>query len=357
MAVAYDLDLTTLLQNVVDAAREMVGARYSAIGVLDPTGTHLADFITSGLDDEQIARIGELPKGHGILGLFISDPAAIRLPDLAEHPASYGFPLDHPRMTSFLGVPLYTRGEVFGNLYLTDKRGGDAFSDIDEELAQGLAAAVSPAIENVRLHERTAELGVLADRERIARDLHDTVLQELFATGLAMQRTARRAEDPNVADLLNQHIDDLDHTIREIRTVIFGFNVTRSPASSLQREIVDLVEGSVRALGFVPTVLFDGPVDSAVPGDVASELLPVLREALSNIARHAAAAHVDVRVITDNNLSLEVADDGRGFIVESGAGNGLRNMRYRATVLGGHADIGPGPNGGTTLRWVVPLAR
>lgn len=355
MSISYDRDLESLLQHVVESAREMVGARYAAIGVLDPTRTYLAEFITSGLDDDEIASIGELPKGHGLLGLLISEPKAIRLPHIGEHPASYGFPLNHPPMTTFLGVPLYVRGEVFGNLYLTEKQDDDAFSDIDEELALGLAVAVSLAIENTRLHERAAELDVLADRERIARDLHDTVLQDLFATGLAMQGTIGRVVDPAIAERLDQHIEAIDTTIRQIRTAIFGFGTARPPGSSLKREIVDLVAGSARALGFPPHLFFDGPIDSTVPDSIASEVLPVLREALSNVARHAAATHVGVRLVVDNNLTLEVTDDGRGFVAETGGGNGLRNMQHRAQDLGGHANIGPGTHGGTTLNWVVPV--
>ncbi len=358
MASSYDLELTTLLQRVVEAARDMVGAQYAAIGVLDPTRTYLAEFITAGMDDEQIARIGELPKGHGILGLLITDPTAIRLPDIGEHPSSFGFPPGHPAMTTFLGVPLFVRGEVFGNLYLTEKEGGDAFSDVDQELTQALGAAVSLAIENARLHERAAELDVLADRERIARDLHDTVLQQLFATGLAMQGTAARLDDPEIAAVrLEQHIDAIDVTIQQIRSVIFGIGATREEGRSLQLEILDLVTESSRALGFSPTVSFEGAIDSTVPASVTGQFVPVLREALSNVAKHAAANAVRVRVVADTNLTLEVTDDGRGFVSASGAGNGIRNMEYRARELGGHADVGPGPDGGITLLWVVPLQR
>ena len=221
MSVGHDLDLATVLERIVEAARELVGAHYAALGVLDPGHTYLSQFITSGLDTDARARIGELPKGHGILGLLIFEPTPIRLPDLREHPDSFGFPPGHPRMRSFLGVPIFVRGEAFGNLYLTDKEDEDAFSDIDEELALSLAAAAALAIDNARRQERTGELSLLADRERIGRDLHDTVVQRLFATGLAMQGTARLAERPEVVERLQQHIDDIDDTIRQIRELPF----------------------------------------------------------------------------------------------------------------------------------------
>ena len=137
-----------------------------------------------------------MPQGHGILGLLIVDPKPLRLPDLNEHPDRFGFPEHHPPMTSFLGVPIAVRGRVFGNLYLCDKVGSEVFTDVDEELAVGLASAAGIAIENARLHARVAEFATLEDRERIARDLHDTVIQRLFAVGLGLQATMRMVSDP-----------------------------------------------------------------------------------------------------------------------------------------------------------------
>jgi signal transduction histidine kinase len=288
--------------------------------------------------------------------VLIADPRPIRLPDLNEHPDSFGFPINHPPMKSFLGVPLYVQGEVFGNLYLTDKENEDGFSDIDEELALSLAAAAALAIDNARLHERHAALSLLEDRERIGRDLHDTVLQQLFGTGLAMHGTAQLAQGhPEIAERLQHHIDDLDAIIRDIRSAIFKIEVARSPGTSLRREILDLAAGAARVLGFEPAVHFDGPIDTAVGAEVASHLLPVLREALSNIARHAGATHVNLAVRADTILQLEVADDGIGAGVEPVGGNGLRNMTQRAQQLGGRANIGRTAKGGTRLEWIVPL--
>ena len=357
MSVASDLDLATVLQRIVEAARDLVGARYAALGVLDPSHTHLAEFITVGLDDDQRARIGELPKGHGILGLLIVDPRPIRLPDLGEHPESFGFPPHHPPMKSFLGVPLYVRGEVFGNLYLTDKEDEDGFSDIDEELVLGLATAAALAIENARLHYRSGEVSLLADRERIGQDLHDTVIQRLFATGLAMQGTVNLAQQPEVVHRLEQHIDDLDRTIREIRLAIFELEAARFSDPSLRRDVLALVARSARTLGFEPALDFAGPIDTLVPANVGGHLLAVLGEALSNVARHAEATHVDVTVRADSNLLLEVVDDGRGVGLEPDkGGSGLRNIMRRAEQLGGSAYVAPGMDRGTRLQWVVPLS-
>src|SRR5215218_10163943 len=188
-----------MLDRIVSAAVGLVDARYGALGVLDETGTRLSQFITVGLDDETCRAIGTLPEGHGILGLLIVDPKPIRLPDLHEHPDSYGFPPRHPPMKSFLGVPIRVRNQVFGNLYLTDKTTAEVFTDIDEELVVGLAAAAGVAIENARLHERVQRYALVEDRERIARDLHDTVVQRLFATGLSLQGTVRLVRSDSAA--------------------------------------------------------------------------------------------------------------------------------------------------------------
>jgi signal transduction histidine kinase len=356
MSVSSDLDLVTVLERIVEAARDLVGARYAALGVLDPTRTFLAEFITVGLDDEQRGMIGALPKGHGILGLLIVDPRPIRIPDLREHPDSFGFPPGHPPMRSFLGVPLFVRGEVFGKLYLTDKDAEDGFSDIDEELALGLAAAASLVIDNARLHMRAAELSMLADRERIGRDLHDTAIQRLFATGLAMHGTALIADRPEVVERLQQHIDDIDDTIRQIRSAIFEMNIARSSGSSVRRDILDVIAESARVLGFDPVMHFDGPIDTVVPATLTAHLLPVLREALANVARHANATQVVVTVRVESDLTLEVVDNGTGDVDGTrGGGNGLRNITRRALDLGGHADISPRSGGGTRVHWVVPL--
>src|SRR5687768_2746109 len=189
LAIGADLDLAGMLRRIIDSAVDLVDAQYGALGVLDESRTRLSQFITAGIDDDARRAIGNLPEGHGILGLLIVDAKPLRLPDLTEHPDSYGFPPNHPPMRSFLGVPIRVRDEVFGNLYLTDKSTAEVFTDVDEELVIGLAAAAGVAIENARLLTRVNDLALSEDRERIARDLHDTVIQRLFATGMLLQST------------------------------------------------------------------------------------------------------------------------------------------------------------------------
>jgi len=310
-----------------------------------------------GLTDDEVAAIGHLPEGHGILGLLIVDPKPLRLPDLTEHPDSFGFPAGHPPMTSFLGVPIFVRGEVYGNLYLTDKANGETFTDVDEELAVGLAGAAGVAIDNARLHARVRELDMLEDRERIARELHDTVIQRLFATGLSLQGAVRLAVRPEVRERLQQAVDDIDVTVRQVRSAIFELQSVDLSGRSLRRDLLGVGTEMASALGFEPTFRLEGPIDSLVPDDIAAHLLAVTREALANAARHAAASRVDAVVtVAGGRLTVVVTDDGVGPGTASG-GRGITNLTSRAVRLGGHATVAAGGRGGTEVRWEVPLDR
>jgi signal transduction histidine kinase len=350
------LDLPVLLRHLVEAGRELIGARYAALGVLDPQRTYLAEFLTAGIDDAGRAAIGELPKGHGLLGVLIHRPQPLRLPDLTEHPDRFGFPPNHPPMSSFLGVPLYVHGEVFGNLYFTEKLDSEVFTDIDEELAVALAGAAAISIENARLHTRTQELTLLTERERFGRDLHDTVIQRVFATGLAMHTTARMVTDPEVQSRIVGHIDELDQIVRELRTAIFQLEVRRASGGGVREQILSVVADSARSIGFDPVVHFDGPIDAVTTDDAGTNLVAVLREALSNVARHAHATNVDVSVsATTRAVVLEVRDNGVGLADGRRTGDGLGNIADRAQQLGGSSLIGPAPDRGTLLRWSVPL--
>jgi signal transduction histidine kinase len=356
MSIGSELDLAEALKRIVDVACELVDARYGALGVLDETGTRLSQFITVGIDEDGRRQIGDLPEGHGILGLLIVDPQPIRLPDLREHPDSFGFPPNHPPMRSFLGVPIRVRGTVFGNLYLCDKFGGDVFTDIDEELVTALAGAAGIAIDNARLHARVADLAMFEDRERIARELHDTVIQRLFATGLALQATVRLVERPEIVTRLESMVEDLDVTVRHIRSAIFELHTARLPGSSVRQAILELCAESSRAMGFEPIVDFDGPVDSLVDDDLATHVLAVLQEALSNVTRHAHASRASVSLVIDGSqLDVTVTDDGTGIDEGVSGGRGLDNIRARAVRLGGTVDVETNPTGGTILRWCVPV--
>jgi signal transduction histidine kinase len=326
ISLSADLELAAVLQRIIDAAMDLVDARYGALGVLDEEKSKLAEFVTAGLDDTTHKAIGDLPKGHGILGLLIADPKPLRLPDLREHPDSYGFPPN-------------VRGEVFGNLYLTDKKSAEVFTDVDEELTVALAGAAGVAIENARLHARLGELVLLEDRERIAKDLHDTVIQRLFATGLSLQGAARLAQRPDVAARIQDAVEDLDITVKHIRTVIFGLETAAAKGDSLRHRTMTLTREASGALGFLPEVTFEGAVDTVIPDDIGRELLATMREALSNVARHAGASHVQVQVKAGSEIVLQVIDDGRGLSDTQHRGLGLRNMASRAEALGGRFSL------------------
>jgi signal transduction histidine kinase len=360
MAIGSDLDLEVTLRRIIEAARTLVDAEYGALGVLNPERTGLSEFITVGINDEDRRKIGALPNGHGILGLLIADPRPLRLPDLNEHPDSYGFPPNHPPMTSFLGVPIMVRGEVFGNLYLTDKQSAEVFTDIDEELTVALAVAAGIAIENARLHVRVRELALLEDRERIAMDLHDTVIQQLFATGMSLQATARLAADREVQLRIQQSVDDLDVTIRQIRSSIFALGAgSRSPTSDVRARVLAVVGELRDALGFEPRLRFTGAIEALLTPSFAEELLVSLREMLSNVARHAHATEAAIDIEVDGHqVVVRVADNGVGPPADpaGGHGNGLPNLQKRARRLGGFFTMAPGDGGGTIVEWCAPLA-
>jgi GAF domain-containing protein len=523
LVIGSDLDLPSTLRRIVEAAVELVDARYGALGVLDEAGTGLAEFITVGVDEAMARSIGVLPKGLGILGSLITDARPLRLAQLGEDWRSVGFPPGHPSMTSFLGVPILVRGQVFGNLYLTDKTTAEVFTDVDEELAMSLASAAGVAIENARLYEQARErermlaaiqeiaavllegvdrraglqlvarharelldadlatvalpdaavgdmvlevadgpdadglvgrrfarggsvsgdvlrtgqpvvlldaagdprrhqplvrkgtmgpalfvplvkdgrpFGTLAvaraaaartfsdadlatvqrfaaqagmvlagdearearhrhalleDQERIGRDLHDTVIQRLFAVGLSLQGAVRLIDSQDGRSRVEDAVDELDLIVRHIRTVIFGVQASGQAAGGVRGRVLDVTREAARVLGFEPGVAFAGAIDTTVEDGVADDLLATLREALSNVARHAAAGRVDVGVSVDRDLILTVADDGVGPPTDhTGGGRGLRNMAVRAARRGGTCTFEGGEPGGSILCWRVP---
>ncbi len=350
------VDLQSLLQRITDLAAELVDARYAALGVLDTAGTELCEFITSGIDDSTRAEIGAPPKGRGILGVLITDARPIRLVDLHDHVDSFGFPPGHPPMRSFLGVPIRIRDQVYGNLYLTEKAGGRPFNEVDEERIVGLAAAVGVAIENARLQERIAGLLVFEERERIARDLHDRVIQRLFATGLSLQSTLSLIpEESEAVRRVESAMEVLDETIRQIRASIFSLEDPRSVNTGFLAQLYGLCRESVRSLGFEPVVEVTGEVNS-IRGELATDLLATLREALSNAARHSGARSVRVELRVDpEKIELQVIDDGVGLPPRlDHSGRGIRNMAARAERHGGSCSVLPGPPSGAVVHWSVP---
>lgn len=355
VAVGRGSDLAAVLRRIVETATGLVGARFGALGVLDESGTHLSEFLTTGVSHAEAALIGDRPTGKGILGTLIVDPHPIRMDDLTEHPESFGFPAGHPPMGSFLGVPVHAHGQVFGNLYLCEKVGGDGFTARDEALIVALATTAGVAIESARLQGRLGELRVLEDRERIARDLHDTVIQRMFASGLSLQGLAARESDPVVADRLRQVIDDLDETVRHIRTTIFELQRPRIPGRSTRQEIIDIVDELVEPTAINASVRFDGPVDLSVPDALADHLEAAVREAVTNAMRHSGCSRIAIDVSVTDLVTARITDDGCGIDEARPDGNGLHNLRSRAQELGGECTILRAPTGGTVVEWCAPL--
>jgi signal transduction histidine kinase len=522
LLVGSDLELATVLHRITEAAADLADARYAALGVLGEDGS-VAEFVAVGIDEHTRAALGAPPRGHGVLGLLVREPQALRLDDLGQHPASVGFPAGHPPMTTFLGVPVRVRDEVFGNLYLTEKRGGGPFDAQDEAVVSALAAAAGVAVENARLYDaararegwlqasaevsttllsgtdvedvlkllarrarelsgaggafvalpitdrhllvevidgepgvsvgaafdveqsacgrvlqsgevlsmagpdattllgggeaaavivvplgppeatrgvlglticagqtpvgaaslaelrqfathatvalqvaerrRDAErLTVLEDRDRIARDLHDLVIQQLFATGMQLESAVRLVERPEAAERLRRAVDDLDTTIREIRSTIYGLQSTSvEQPPSLRARLLHVIDAGAGQLAFAPAMRLSGLVDTAVPPAVAEHLLAVVRESLSNVARHAEATQVDVRLEVHSgddgaSLRLVVQDDGRGLPAEPPQRSGLANLADRAAQLGGNCVVRGRPSGGVEVIWEVPLS-
>ena len=352
LSIGSDLSLPAVLQRIIESACKLVDARYGALGVVDEHG-QLTDLTTSGIDESTHDAVGRLPEFTGILGVLLSDPKPVRLRDVGEHPLAQGFPPGHPEMSSFLGVPIRGK-EAVGSLYLADKQSGDQFTEEDERLAVTLAAASGVAIDNARLQSSLEHVAVLQDRERIARELHDKVIQRLFAAGMTLQTTLPIAARTEVASRITQAVEEIDETIRDIRRTIFALE-TRS-RRGVRVDIFAHVDAAREVLGFTPELRLEGPIDSAVPETTADHLLATLYEALSNVAQHAGASKVDVAVEAGDELLLEVADDGAGLPERIEPGQGLRNMERRALELGGRATVRPGKGAGTVVEWRVPLS-
>ena len=509
MVVGSDLELSAVLRRIVETAVDLVDCEYGALGVIGeqyaggeigPLGKYLVEFVTTGIDDEQRAVIGRLPHGDGILGVLVTSPEVLRLGDLKQHPDSVGFPPGHPPMRTFLGVPVRTRDAVFGNLYLTEKRHGQLFTEDDERVVLTLATAAGVAIENARLYGESrrseewqramaeinrellagsdtdvvlaliahwarkiahADLAVIGfadefgtlvvevadghaapsivgtplplrepslsvplgwrsaaaalcvansgadsrfgpevvaalqgfagqavlalelaearrdaervlvfeDRDRIARDLHDSVIQRLFAAGMKLDSISRVIRDPEIEARIHNVVDDLDVTIRDIRSTIYSLQtIQREDPIGLRARIVGLAEQLASILGFNPVVRIDGPLDALVPDGMVDDVIAVVRESLSNVAKHAKATRVALEITaTDEALALTVLDDGVGFAVKESADgppmrrSGLANLEARALRHGGvfefDAERESSDEWSTAIRWRVPLTR
>ncbi len=355
LLIKADLELPVLLRHVTEEACAMTGARYGALGVLDEGGTHLAEFITVGLEHDHEEMIGARPTGRGVLGLLVTNPEPLRLSRLSAHEESFGFPAEHPPMTSFLGVPIKVRDEVFGNLYLTDKIGWSEFTREDEALVMSLAVAAGIAIENTRLHRLVQEHAISEDRDRVARDLHDTVIQTLYGAGLSLTGIAGVPQAIGVSDQLNVIAATINDAIIQLRSTIYELGLTGGELG-IRARIISLLRELTVVAGFEVHSSFYGPVDSVISEVIAEQLLATVREAVTNVGRHAQATQANVRLnVSSDECLLQVTDNGRGLGSRESTegGLGLNNMRRRAEKLHGSFEV-RSQSGGTVLTWRVP---
>ncbi|HLM63087.1 MAG TPA: ATP-binding protein [Acidimicrobiales bacterium] len=334
--IGADLELPAMLQRIVAAAADLVHAHSGALGVLDETGDRLAELVTVGLDADARAAISEHPDGPGF------------------------FP-DHPPMTSFLDVPIRVRGEVFANLYLRDKDGGEAFSEVDEELAAGLAAAAGIAIHSAQLDERNRRqrqrMALYRHREQISRELHDSVIRRIHGAGFTLTN-AKHMTSGDAAERIGSAVDELARTVAEVQGVVFDLDAPGSPeAVGIRARILELAHDASHELGFEPHITFSGPMDATVAGRRLSDLLITLREALTDVARHGRASQVDIELSTDDAFTLRVSDDG-DEMPSDGQNPGRHHraeMRSRAERHGGTLHVAHPPTGGTDVRWRLPV--
>ncbi len=354
-SVAGQVELSGLLRSTVEIAMELTGARYGALGVLGQQGS-LVHFIPVGMDDETAAAIPHLPKGLGVLGTITRAGHTTRVDDVAAHPDAVGFPEGHPQMRTFLGVPVRVGDRVFGNLYLADKEEG--FTEEDETLVEFLAVTAGSAVSTLRLQERLRRAALLEERERIARDLHDSIIQDLFAVGLSIQAQVNHLDpvQDEVRQRLDEAVEKLDETISALRRFIFDLRPPVWARPSLRQELADLV-GQLAGPYQARVALDVSCPPALIPPHLGDELIGVVKEALSNALRHSGARDIDVRVDGDpSRLVVSVADDGRGFDpARTRRGMGLVNMATRVEAAGGSFTVDTAAGRGTVVRASFPL--
>jgi signal transduction histidine kinase len=355
-ALASELSTDRILQRIVEIATALVGARYGALGVVGADG-YLTDFITTGLSSEERASIGPLPRGHGLLGVLIRQGQPLRVPNMGRDPRRIGFPPNHPPMVSLLGVPIRFRQELVGDLYFTDKIGAAAFSEEDQHLVELLAAHAGIAIENARLHAQIKDVTLLHERDRIARDLHDGIIQDIYAATLQLEDVAEDVPNQAIQERLEGVSEHLSKVIADIRTYIQGLRARELEGRLLDEGLRAMVGEVNGRTGLLAAWVVEGDAYH-VPDSLANALLHITREALSNVIKHAQAGKAEVRLRYEAaRITLTVSDDGRGFEPRPSYGedhHGLRNLRSRSEEAGGTFSLRSSPGAGATVQVSIP---
>jgi two-component system, NarL family, sensor histidine kinase DevS len=350
--IAGELAVDRVLQLIVDRVRDLVGAEFAALGIVKPDG-NIEQFVTSGLSPQQRALIGSLPRGRGLLGLIIREDQSFLVDDIAVDPRRFGFPPNHPEMHSFLGVPVRSKGRSIGNLYLTNKLTAPTFSEADLRMVEMFALHAGISMENARLHEEVQRLVLVDERQRIAQDLHDSIIQSLYGISLSLEDLPELVvEDPAEGRRrTDRAIDSIHATIRDIRNFIMGLESASLTGDDLAASIETLVS-DFRASTSVKLDVSIEPLPT-VPTARAAHVLAITREGLSNIARHSGATNAWLAVSEkDGVMRLIIRDNGHGFdpgTVPSADHHGLANLRSRAAAAGGSLDVVSEPGAGATL--------
>jgi two-component system, NarL family, sensor histidine kinase DevS len=363
LELVKDVSLDHLLERIAKVACEQSDARYAALGVLDENGK-LVKFITVGMTDDEIKLIAHPPVGKGLIGELMDTEVPLRLPVIQEHPRSSGFPAYHPRMVSFLGVPIRAANKQLGQIYLTEKIDAPEFTADDEKIIQMLAGYAAAAIQNARLHENTRRLAVLEERERIGMDLHDGIIQAIYGVGLSLESALHSFDDePEDAKTRVRHsIDSLNQAIRDLRGYILDLRPRQMGNEGLMSGLNRLInEFRANTLANVQLSGTENEVKD-LPQSHSMVLFHIGQEALANVAKHAKAKQVDVSLwSTDERVLMEIHDNGKGFEMEkmnASIGHGLANMQTRVHAVGGDVDISSVVDEGTTvLAWVPRHAR
>lgn len=360
LALSSDLDLGSVLQRVVDLSCEVTGARYGALAMLNDE-ERIAQFLTAGMSQEERNKIGHFPEGKGLLGVVIRQSEAVRVDRILDDPRSSGFPANHPTMTSFIGLPILYEGRTVGDLYLTDKAGDQPFNQQDEETLRTFAAHAATAIENARLYQQVQDFVVLEERERIGMDLHDGVIQSLYATGLTLENSLEDLEtdQAQVRPQLEKAIQELNRTIADIRGYIFNLR----PAVLADTDLAGAVGGLLQELKVNALLdvrlMEESEACRGLSEAQMSALFHIAQESLVNVRKHAQASSVSASMEQrDGIFHMTITDDGVGFDpARPGGGQGLRNMQERVQALGGQLSVDSGHGQGTRLCVELPLAK
>jgi signal transduction histidine kinase len=360
LAIAAEHSVERVLERIVAVARGLARARYAALGIPDGEGG-FAQFITAGMSAEEVAAIGPLPRTHGLLGAMLESEESHRTPDIRGDPRFRGWwPREHPRMGSFLGVPIVSRAGIIAAFYLTDREAADEFTDEDQRLIEMLAAHAALAIESARLYERSRELSAIEERNRLARDLHDSVVQKLFGIGLAARSASVLLErDSGAARDQVERLGELAQEAgEELRSLVFQLRPAELETDGLGPALRKHVEVLRRVHRREIELELSG--GASLAPKPAAEVFRIAQEALGNALRHSGAGHIAVRLSEPNGrLLLTVEDDGVGFEPESAALRsrrlGLTSMEERASALGGSLSVESRPGAGATIGLEVPL--